>query len=204
MHILQTFIYICHSKSNPRMDSFSDIQSFNRLFNEYHERFIRFAMGYVRERETAEDFVSEAFTAYWENRERLSSGTKPPSYILTIVKNKCLNHLQHQQIQQRVASALRDHTEWVLQTKISTLEACDPDFLFSEEIQQIINSTLRHLPKKTRQIFLLSRNQELSYKEIAERTNLNQKTIEFHISKALQQLRLSLKDFMGSLFFLLF
>ena len=66
------------------MNSFTDIQSFNQLFNEYYERFIRFAQGYVKERETAEDFVSEAFTLFWENCENLLSDTKPQAYILTI------------------------------------------------------------------------------------------------------------------------
>ena len=178
------------------MESFSDIRSFNLLFNEYHERFIRFAVGYVKERQTAEDFVSEAFAIFWENSHRLSPDTQPPAYILTIVKNKCLNHLQHQQIQQRVASALKDHSEWVLQTKISTLEACDPDFLFSGEIQQIFDSTLNQLPNKTRRIFLMSRAEGLSYNVIAVKMNISQKSVEYHISKALDLLRESLKDFM--------
>jgi len=179
------------------MDSFFDIQDFNRLFNEYHERFIRFAIGYVKERQTAEDFVSEAFTAFWENARQLSPDTKPPAYILTIIKNKCLNHLQHQQVQQRVTTALKDHSDWLLQTKISTLEACDPDFLFSTEIQQIIDSTLDQLPKKTRQIFLMSRDEGLSYNVIAQKMNLSQKSIEYHISKTLDLLRDSLKDFLS-------
>lgn len=179
------------------MESFSDIQSFNLLFNEYHERFIRFAMGYVRDRQTAEDFVSEAFAAFWENNRRLSSNTKPPAYIMTIVKNKCLNYLQHQQIQQRVAEELRDHSEWVFQAKISTLEACDPDFLFSDEIQQIIDSTLSQLSEKTRQIFQMSRLEGLPYNVIAVKMNLSQKSIEYHISKALDLLRESLKDFLS-------
>jgi RNA polymerase sigma-70 factor (ECF subfamily) len=179
------------------MDSFFDIQNFNRLFNEYHERFIRFAISYVKERQTAEDFVSEAFAAFWENSPQLPPDTKPPAYILTIVKNKCLNHLQHQQIEQRVTSALRDHSEWLLQTKISTLEACDPDFLSSGEIQQIIDSTLDQLPKKTQQIFRMSRVEGFSYSVIAKKMNLSQKSIEYHISKALDLLRESLKDFLS-------
>jgi len=186
------------------MNQFSDIQYFNTLFNEYYRRYIHFALGYVREVETAEDFVSEAFTAYWENRENLLPNTNPPAYVLTIVRNKCLNYLKHQQIHQRVADELRDHTEWLLQIRIATLEACDPDHLFSEEIQEIIDNTLKKLPLKTRQIFSLSREQGLTYKEIAEETHLNQKTIEFHVSKALSLLRLSLKDFMTIGIFFLF
>lgn len=188
----------------PCMSQSSDIQHFNTLFNEYYRRYIRFALGYVREVETAEDFVSEAFTAYWENRENLLPNTNPPAYVLTIVRNKCLNYLKHQQIHQRVADELRDHTKWLLQIRIATLEACDPDHLFLEEIQEIIDNSLKKLPLKTRQIFSLSREQGLTYKEIAEETHLNQKTIEFHISKALSLLRLSLKDFMTIGIFFLF
>lgn len=178
------------------MERYSDIQAFNQLFNEYYSRFVRFAVGYVKDKSVAEDFASEAFTSYWENRKDLSPDTKPLAYIMTVIKNKCLNHLQHQQVQQRVASALRDHSEWMLRTKISTLEACDPDFFFSGEIQQIIDSTLNQLPKKTRRIFLMSRVEGLSYNVIAVKMDLSQKSVEYHISKALDLLRDSLKDFM--------
>src|SRR5690554_4173486 len=177
------------------MISSKDIQNFNALFNEYYRRFIHFAIGYLKDEQVAEDFVSEAFTVYWENRADLLPETNPPAYIFKIIKNKCLNHIKHIQIQQRVTNELRDHSEWVLQTKISTLEACDPDFIFSKELQELINATLEKLPAKTRQIFSLSRDKGLSYREIAEKTHLSQKAIEFHISKALNHLRISLKDF---------
>lgn len=179
------------------MNSSKDIQSFNALFNEYYRRFIRFAIGYLKDEQIAEDFVSEAFTAYWENKANLLPGTNPPAYILTIIKNKCLNHIKHIQIQQRVTEELRDHSEWIMQTKISTLEACDPDFIFSKELQEIIDTTLEKLPEKTQQIFSLSRDKGLTYKEIAAKTDLSQKAVEFHISKALQQLRVSLRDFIA-------
>jgi RNA polymerase sigma-70 factor (ECF subfamily) len=186
------------------MSSFSDIQNFNRLFNEYYERFIRFALSYVKEQQIAEDFVTEAFTSYWEKRHQLSCDSKPPAYILTTIKNKCLNYLQNQKVQLRVKEELRDHYEWVLNTRINTLGACDPDFLFSDEIQRIIESTLKELPQKTRQIFVLSRFEGLSYKEIAEKMNLSTKSIEFHISKALGRLRLSLVDFICISLFLFY
>ncbi|MDO5523673.1 MAG: RNA polymerase sigma-70 factor [Bacteroidia bacterium] len=174
----------------------SSLQNFNKLFNEYYNRFIRFALGYVKEREIAEDFVSEAFTTYWENRENLLPDTKAQAYILTIVKNKCLNHLRHIQVRHRVEKEINQHAEWLLSTSINTLEACDPDFIFSDEIQQIVNSTLNKLPGKTRRVFMLSRYQGLSHRDIADEMNLSTKTVEFHISKALNQLRLSLKDFL--------
>ena len=173
----------------------SDINNFNKLYNEYNDRFIRFAFGYVRDIAVSEDFVSEAFVSYWENIHKLEPDTNPPAYILTIIKNKCLNYLKQQQTHNRIAEELKRDSDWITQTKINNLEACDPDKIFSEEIQNIINETLSQLPKKTRKIFLLNRNDGFSYEEIAEKMNLSIKSIEYHISKALSQMRVSLKDF---------
>lgn len=173
----------------------SDINNFNKLYNEYNDRFIRFAFGYVRDIAVSEDFVSEAFVSYWENIHKLEPDTNPPAYILTIIKNKCLNYLKQQQTHNRIAEELKKHSDWVTQTKINNLEACDPDLLFREEIQTIINETLNRLPKRTRKIFLLNRNDGFSYEEIAEKMNLSIKSIEYHISKVLSQMRVSLKDF---------
>lgn len=186
------------------MDSFTDLHSFNLLFNEYYNRFILFAQSYVKERETAEDFVSEAFTLLWENRNNLSKNTIPQAYILTIIRNRCLNHLQHIQVRHRIENRLSEHEEWRLSLSINSLQACDPEFLFSEELKQIIDETLRGLPKKTREIFVLHRFEGLSYKEIAEKMKLSTKSIEFHITKALGELRISLKDFLPLTFFLFY
>ena len=177
------------------MDIYPDVQNFNKLYIEYNERLIRFAYGYVKDRAVAEDFVMEGFITYWENRHDLALNTNPPAYILTVIKNKCLNHLQHLQTRCKVTEELKNHSEWVLQTKINTLEACDPDYLFSGEIKSIIDNTLQQLPKKTQHIFLMSRAEGLSYSVIGKKMNLSQKSIEYHISKALEQLRISLKDF---------
>lgn len=194
-------VYICFEEL---MKSSYDIQSFNTLFNEYYSRFTRFALSYVKDQQIAEDFVSEAFTVYWENRENLLPDTKPQAYILTVIKNKCLNHLQHIQIRQRVKKEINEHADWLLSVSINTLEACNPHFIFSDEIQKIVNSTLDKLPEKTRRIYVLNRSQDLSYKDIAEEMNLSVKTIEFHISKALSQLRLALKDFIYILLLLFY
>lgn len=182
------------------MGSSGDIQNFNNLFNKHYENFVCFAMSYVKDRPIAEDIVSEAFTAFWENQAQLLPSTKPQAYILTVIKNKCLNHLRHLQVRQRAEKEINEHAEWKLSTSINTLQACDPSFLFSEEVQLLIESTLNDLPKKTRQIFILNRYGGFSYKEIASRMKLSPKSVEFHISKALKHLRISLEDFLGFVF----
>ena len=129
------------------MEQQSDIKIFNKLFNEYYLKFIRFAVGYVKEMPVAEDLVSDAFSIYWENRGKMNPDANPPAYILTIIKNNCLNYLQHQKTRQRIEQELTEHAIWLLNTKINTLEACDPELIFSTEIQQIINNTLGTVKK---------------------------------------------------------
>ena len=90
----------------------------------------------------------------------------------------------------------------VRRLKITTLEACDPEELFSSEAQRLIDETLESLPEKTRTIFIMSRYENKTHKEIAEHLGLSTKSIEFHISKALGVLRKRLKDYLP--FFLIF
>lgn len=172
-----------------------DIKGFNQLFEQYFQRFVFFAHTYVKEKSVAEDYTIEAFTSFWENRENLSADTNPPAYILTIIKNKSLSHLRHEQTIIDVNEKLTNHHNWKLNLQIATLEACDPEEIFSSEIQKIVACTLAELPEKTRCVFELSRNENLSHKEIAEKLGISTKAVEFHITKALKLLRMALKDY---------
>ncbi len=178
------------------MSSSKNIAIFNKLFNDYYRQFVCFAIGYVKDEAKAQDFVSDAFASYWEKKETLSEDTNAPAYILTIVRNNCLNYLKHNKIKQRATQKLTDHAQWVLNTKIYTLEACKPDNIFSDEINQIIENTINNLPKRTAQIFRMSRFENLSHREIAKQLSLSTKSVEYHITKTLTDLRLNLKDFL--------
>ena len=174
----------------------TNILNFNKLFNTYYQQFVYFALGYVRDEVKAQDFVSDAFANYWEVQSTLPDNTNAPGYILTIVKNKCLNHLKHKKVKLKAIEELTDHAQWVLNTNINTLEACNPDNIFSKEIQQIIEKTINKQPKRTAQIFRMSRFEHLSHREIAEELKLSTKSIEYHISKTLSDLRVNLHDFL--------
>lgn len=185
------------------METTPELKIINRLFEEYQGRFVRFANTYIRDSAVAEDFTLEAFVYYWENRHTLPAGSNIPAYILTIIKHKCLNYLEHLQVREEVAEKLRDHARWELQTRISTLEACDPDQLFTAEITAIVRETLDGMSAQTRRIFVRSRHGNKSYKEIADEYGISVKGVEFHISKALKILRQSLKDYLPLLGLLL-
>ncbi|MCF0255146.1 RNA polymerase sigma-70 factor [Bacteroides heparinolyticus] len=179
-----------------------EIISFNQLYEEFQKRFVRFANTYLRDLTAAEDITIEAIMVYWENRHSLSKDSNVPAYILTIIKNKCLNYLRHQQIQDEYSDKIKDYYEWELNTRIATLQACEPYELFISEIQKLVEQTLAEMPERTRTIFMLNRYENKSYKEIALLMNITPKGVDFHISKALKMLQTNLKDYFP--FFLYF
>jgi RNA polymerase sigma-70 factor (ECF subfamily) len=183
------------------MDS-GDDNGFSKLFVNHQQGFIRFANSYVRDRSTAEDFVTDAWLYFWENRHKLPEDANIPAYVLTIVKNKCLSHLRHLQIQEQAISQIHSDIQWEMQTRISRLEDCEPYQIFTGEIQELMAKAVSRLPEQTQTIFRLSRVQQLSGKEIAEKLGVSIKTVEFHISKATKTLRKELKDYFPVILFL--
>lgn len=169
------------------------------IFMNYRERYIRFAYSYTYNQEVAEDLVAESLMYYWENRNRLEDVKDIPLYILIIVKNKCLDYLQRERTWNNIAENLLSNEQWELQMRISSLEACDPAYLFSNEVQDLIKKTLVGLPEKSSRIFVMSRYEGKSYQTIAKEMNISVKSVEFHVSKALSALRKELKDYLPAL-----
>lgn len=185
------------------MNKVSDLHIFNKIYADYQIRFRYFAQTYVRDKNIAEDITTEAFMSYWENRNNISSDSNIPAYIITIIRNKCLNYLEHNKVKILTLSKIQEHASWELNMRISTLQACNPEELFSDEVQKIIKDTLRAMPQKTLEVFTLSRYENKPHKEIAEKLGISVKGVEFHITKALSILRKSLKDYVF-LFYILF
>ena len=175
--------------------------NFGVFYNAYYQRFVRYAFYYVNDLPTAEDMTHDALLYYWENKQKLPADTDVLGYILQSVKNKCLNHLRSQGVRLRAAEDILSHGARMLRTRISTLEACNPEELFSEEARRLVNETLDRLPEKTRAIFIRSRFDGKSYKEIAAEMDVTVKSVEFEVSKAMKILRVALKDYLAFFIF---
>lgn len=178
-----------------------DNSEFSHLYVAYRLRFVRFAASYIRYWGTAEDIVTEALMHYWENRNTLPPYSNVPAYILTIVRNRCLNHLRHNAIKETYSKEAKEYYEWDLNTRISTLEACDPSYIYSEEVQELVAKAFAKMPQTTREIFTQSRIDGLTFKEIAAQRGCSVKTVEYHMSKALKVLRNELKDYFPFFYF---
>ncbi len=184
------------------MDTISEIKTFNQLFTDYHGLFVRFATTYIQDKAAAEDITMEGILYYWENRHSLSADSNIPAYILETIKHKCLNYLRHLRIQEDVEQHMYNHQMRVNNLRIITLEACDPQEMFSVEVQQLIDDALATMPDKTRRIFIMSRYENKTYSEIAAICSLSVKSVEVHISKGLKIMKVKLKDYMGFILFI--
>ena len=176
---------------------------FSRFFQENQEKFLTFAYSYLRDKAEAEDVLMESMIALWENRNRWEEGSNLHALLLTIIKNKSLNLLEHKKIRLQAEENINSHNQRELNLRISTLKACEPDQIFNTEIQHIVNKTLQEMPEQSRKIFMLSRYQNLANKQIADSLDISLKTAEAHITKVLRILRLRLKDYLVTILIIL-
>jgi RNA polymerase sigma-70 factor (ECF subfamily) len=181
----------------------SNADNFNEFYKKHYRKCFLFAKSYVHDDWTAEDIASEALIKLWE-LAKLKDMEYPPALLFSILKNKSLDHLKHESIKQEVLSTLTIDGQRELSIRISTLEACDPEQMYSTEVQNIIESTLNKLPEQTRKIFLMSRFENLTRQEIADALGISKKGVEYHISKALKNLQINLKDYLPFFYFLFF
>lgn len=169
--------------------------SFARTYTLYYKRAFLFVKSYVRDDMIAEDITSEALIHLWETSK--SEDIEHPLALLTaILRNKSLNYLTRERIKLESIESISSKQSRDMDYRIASLRACDPEELFSSEIVSIIQRTLNSLPEQTRQIFEMSRYDQMSVKEIAESMNIGTKGVEYHITKSLKVLRHALKDYL--------
>ncbi len=186
--------------SNTYQQPYADFETLYKLF--YGKSFY-FTKSYVFDDLVAEDITAEALVKLWEQIRR-NDVIHPEAFLLTILKNKALDYLKHLHIKEETLKELKSTYYEELNLRISMLQACDPEEIFTAEIQEIVKKTLSAFPEQTRLVFEMSRFENKTNKEIAERLGVSVKSIEYHITKVLKALRISLKDYLPLFYFFFF
>lgn len=145
----------------------------------------------------------ECYAYVWEHRDNIDLTDNVEAYMLTMIKHRCLDYLQRQIHRNGVHDIIATDARWELEMSIATLRAFEPSWLFDQEVKDRVKAALEALPERTRRIFIMSRNDGLSYREIADLTGVSIKTVEAHISRALRALRADLGDYFGVMLLLL-
>ena len=161
-----------------------DCSSFEKIYNIYSDRLFYFAQTYLGSKEASEETVQDIFVKIWEIRKDLDPEKSFSSFLFTITKNSIFNKLKKRKHEKAYAEHLRNHLE-------TTYNKTEID-VYLNETKQIIDNVVSSMPPQRQKIFILSRENGLSYKEIAEQLNIGEKTIETHIRLALKNVRKAL------------
>jgi len=178
-----------------------DTQAFDDLYRMLYSRLFRFAQSYLRDKALAENTVQDAFLLLWERKNTLRPDSNIPAWLLTVVKNNILNFIDRQKRQMKIEGIYAERTIREFNLRMASLKDCDPEYLFSAEMTEMIEKALASLPEQCRRVITMSRLDEMSNKEIAEKLHISVKGVEYHITNALKKLRLALKDYLPVLFF---
>lgn len=171
-------------------------KSFEDLYTQYRQRFVVIARRYVRNSMVAEDIVAESFVSFYNKFAALPNDTNIPSYILTIVRNNCLNYLHAQQLHLRIDQQAASDQARMVNANIRSLQSCNPEKLFANEIHSIVVEAIQKMPDLTRIVFVKSREEGKTYEQIALECGISVRRVTSEMQKALAALRQALKDYM--------
>ena len=178
-------------------------QEFGQLFMRYRDNFIAVARSYVRDEVAAEDIVAESFTDFWDGRDRITIRTIPEAYILHMVKNRCLSYLRDRANRMRILQQMHNDSYKAIMAEIGVLGKDETGLIFQSDIAAIFNKLLATVPESTRDIFLASRFDNLTYNEIAEKYGVSPRKVKREIQHVLGIMRISLKDYLPVMVILL-
>ena len=175
-----------------------DKSAMDELFQYYYPRLYHFSKSILKIENEIDDTLQDVFVKIWLNRHKISSAETFNSYIFTITKNEVLNLIR---------SNLRDHSfkeELFLRSVAEEYQT--PNSVEFNEIKAGIDKIVESLPEKRKQVFILSRTEGLSNKEIAQQMNISEKTVEDHVTHAIKHLKKTMKDMgmVSILYFYLF
>lgn len=147
-------------------------------------------MGYVRDEETSKDIVHDVFITVWNNRNTIDFSRPMYPYLLSLTRNRCFNHLEHEKVQGR-----HKNYELTFSELYDTANTND-----HEELVARIVSRIDQLPEKCSVVMRLCFLECKTYKEIADELDISVNTVKAHLSSGLKILR---HEFPGSLLLVL-
>lgn len=164
----------------------NDHEAFHKLFNEYYSSLCRFATSYIGNPNNAEDIVQQIFVNLWEKGFEIDPNKTIKTYLFTSVKNRCLNYIRD----------TKKYRSYYLDIEAELEIPVSEKDVFSEaELNEQLKKAINKLPEKCREIFMLCRFEDMKYKEIAQKLDISEKTVEAQMSKALKIMRVELKDY---------
>ena len=157
-----------------------DKKAFKKLFQKYSDRIYYFTISYIRNKEESEEITQEVFVKLWNKRFELKPELSFSSFLFMIAKNSVIDLLRKKKKETFLGE------EFITDIKDSNKNYDSPEY---QELKKIIDVSIQELPEKRKNIYLMSRDHGMTYKQIADELNISVKTVESHMRLALQQLK---------------
>jgi len=161
---------------------------FEELFNANYSILCAYANGFLKDVDASEEIVQEVMFKVWVNRESLEITSSVRSYLFRAVRNGSLNMLKHVNIREEYKSA-KEREDTSFQDSME-------DEIIVSELDAKIRAAIDELPMERRKVFIMSRYDGMTYREIAEQLGISVKTVENQMSKALKYLREELAEYL--------
>jgi RNA polymerase sigma-70 factor (family 1) len=162
----------------------NDLAAFERIYNKYWSKLYLSAYNILRDRQVSEDVTQEVLVNLWMKRANLQL-TSLNAYLYTSVRYQVFNVIRSGKVRADLFNRLEELFS----------NNSGEDILSQKDINRLLEQGIAELPEKCRQIFVMSRKEHLSTKEIAERLGIAPKTVENQLTVALNRLRKTLGDF---------
>lgn len=163
-----------------------DRQAFSKLYDLYWEMLYQYVVRVLHDREEAMDVVQDTFISLWQQRGDLRDVQSLQAYLKAMARYKALKSIQHN-------IRKHDYLESLLDC-FAQHEENPEGLMVAHELRGIIDAEIERLPAMMRKVFVLSRQENLSHKEIASKLIISDKTVKKQISNALKILRAKIND----------
>lgn len=161
-------------------------EAFSLLFQTYYTDLVLFCGNFVKDKSSCEDIVQSIFLKLWNDRKNIQIETSLKSYLLKAVRNSCFDEFRHIEVVRQY------ETEY----GSSVLDNYDTEnYILYSDLYHHLSRALENIPDLYKEAFLMNRFEGLKYREIAEKLNVSERTVEVRVSKTLDLLRKQLKDF---------
>jgi RNA polymerase sigma-70 factor (family 1) len=162
---------------------------FQEIFYKHYEPLCKYAFTIVKEPHSCEDIVQETFLRIWEKKQNLIGSEELTWYMYTAIRNNCLSFIEKKQ-----KTVLGDFNG---QEIIDTPGERPSPTAKETDYDTLLKEALTNLPPKCREVFVLSRVSNLTYKQIGDSLGISIKTVENQMGKALKILRAYIKQKQG-------
>lgn len=168
--------------------------AFTEIYNRHKRELLVYAVKLVKDEELAGDLVQDVLISLWDRRETVILKGAIVAYLFTALRYKFFDWIDKQKVRSDYVASFQsfiDEGEWITDNQIA-----------EKELMAFIEEQITKLPEKMRKVLLMSHKENLSYKEIAERLNITEKTAHNQANNALKLLKIKLGMFAVLLFLL--